>query len=421
MPPTVTLSSDAMSDAPAARAGLSLGRRFLVHLVRQVEYGQLLFRLPSGETIHRTGPRPGPSASLVLHRWRAVRRGLLGGDIGFAEAYMDGDWSTPDLTSLIEVVARNHATLVPALDGSRVARLMHRLLHLLRSNTKRGSRRNIPAHYDLGNAFYAAWLDEGMTYSSGFYEDSETTLEQAQIAKQDLVMDALALTGGEHVLETGCGWAGLAERLAFERGCHVVGLTLSPAQLEHARTRLPGCRVPGPLSSGPPTGTVELRRRDYRDMDGTFDRVVSIEMLEAVGKEYWPTYFATVHDRLRPGGVAVIQVITMAEERYAAYEHGTDFIQRHIFPGGMLPSDSVMRAQIDAAGMVLDGVHNFGASYARTLADWQARFQRAWPRLRTMGFDERFKRKWEYYLSYCEAGFLAGALDVGLYRMHRPG
>jgi cyclopropane-fatty-acyl-phospholipid synthase len=349
----------------------------------------------------------------------------LGGDIGFAEAYLDGDWSTPNLTALIELVARNHRTMLPALDGSRFARLMHRLLHLLRGNTKRGSRRNIPAHYDLGNAFYAAWLDAGMTYSSGFYEHSEMTLEQAQAAKQDLVMDALALNGGESVLEIGCGWGGLAERLALEHGCHVVGLTLSPAQLEHASTRLPGCRVPGPLSSGPPAGTVPmgtvaLRRRDYRDVTGTFDRVVSIEMLEAVGREYWPVYFSRVRDRLRPGGVGVLQVITMAEERYAAYERGADFIQRYIFPGGMLPSDNAMRAHIEAAGLVLDGVRNFGASYARTLADWQARFQRAWPRLRTMGFDERFKRKWEYYLSYCEAGFLAGALDVGLYRLHRP-
>ena len=412
MPPTVTLSST--GDRRVARtraAGLSLGRRFLVHLLRQVEHGQLLFRLPSGETIHRTGPLPGPSASLVLHRWRAVRRGLLGGDIGFAEAYMDGDWSTPDLTSLIELVARNHATMVPAMDGSRLARLMHRLLHLRRSNTRRGSRRNIQAHYDLGNTFYAAWLDEGMTYSSGVYEDSETTLEQAQFVKQNLVMDALALNGGESVLEIGCGWGGLAERLARERNCHVVGLTLSPAQLDHARIRFSGDRA---------SRNVELHRRDYRDIEGTFDRVVSIEMLEAVGKEYWPVYFARVHDRLRPGGVAVLQVITMAEAHYAAYERGTDFIQRHIFPGGMLPSDSIMHAQIAAAGLVLDGVWNFGPSYARTLADWQARFQSAWPRLRSMGFDERFKRKWEYYLAYCEAGFLAGALDVGLYRLHRP-
>jgi cyclopropane-fatty-acyl-phospholipid synthase len=410
MPATISLlgiDTDATPDR-----GLSLGRRFLVHLARQVERGQLLIRMPSGEAIHCTGPHPGPSVTMVLHRWRAVRRALLGGDIGFAEAYMDGDWSTPNLTSLIELVARNHETMVPTLDGSRIARLVNRLLHLRRVNSKRGSRRNIPAHYDLGNAFYAAWLDAGMTYSSGLYQNTETTLEQAQTAKQDLVMDALSLTGEERVLEIGCGWGGLAERLARERLCHVVGLTLSPAQLDHARAIFPDVGA---------SGTVELHRRDYRDVEGTFDRVVSIEMLEAVGKDYWPAYFAAVRERLRPGGVAVLQVITMAEDRYAAYERGADFIQRHIFPGGMLPSNSVLREQIASAGLLLDDVRTFGASYARTLADWQARFQRAWPRLRPMGFDERFKRKWEYYLAYCEAGFLAGALDVGLYRLHRPG
>ncbi len=416
MPANVTRLGIDAADTPSHATGFSLGRRFLLHLARQVEHGQLLIHMPSGETIHCTGASPGPSGTLVLHRWRAVRRLLIGGDIGFAESYMDADWSTPDLTALIELAARNHETMMPALDGSRIARLLNRLLHARRGNTKRGSRRNIPAHYDLGNAFYAAWLDPGMTYSSGLYETNETTLEQAQTAKQDLVMDTLSLTGGERVLEIGCGWGGLAVRLARERNCHVVGLTLSPAQLDHARDRILGSSP----KDGRAPGGVELHRRDYRDVDGTYDRVVSIEMLEAVGKEYWPTYFATVRDRLRPGGIAVLQVITMAEDRYTAYERGADFIQRHIFPGGMLPSDSAMRAHIADAGLLLDSLRTFGLSYARTLADWQARFQRAWPRLRPMGFDERFKRKWEYYLAYCEAGFLAGALDVGLYRLHRP-
>jgi cyclopropane-fatty-acyl-phospholipid synthase len=416
MPATVTLST--WSGAPAApRAGsLSLGHRFLLRLAHQVEHGQLLFHLPSGDVLHCSGPHPGPNARLVLHRWRAVRRLLIGGDVGFAESYIDGDWSTPDLTSLIELAARNHKTMMASIDGSRFARLVNRLLHLRKANTQRGSRRNIPAHYDLGNAFYEAWLDAGMTYSSGLYEHAETTLEQAQLAKQDLAIDGLALCGGERVLEIGCGWGGLAARLAREHHCHVVGLTLSPAQLDHARTLLPPCDA----DQHAKVGTVELHRRDYRDDTGTYDRIVSIEMLEAVGKEYWPTYFAALHDRLRPGGVGVLQVITMAEERYADYEQSADFIQRYIFPGGMLPSDSAMRMQIARAGLMLDGVRTFGASYARTLADWQTRFQRAWPRLGSMGFDERFKRKWEYYLAYCEAGFRAGALDVGLYCLHRP-
>ncbi|MSP03526.1 MAG: class I SAM-dependent methyltransferase [Acetobacteraceae bacterium] len=407
--PAIVISSDSVtSTAPASRP---LARRFMLHLARQVRHGQFHIQLPSGETIHCTGPHPGPSGLLSLHRWRAVRRLLTGGDIGFGESFMDGDWSSPDLPSLIELAARNHETMMPSLGGSRLARLAYRLFHVLRGNTRRGSRRNIPAHYDLGNAFYAAWLDPGMTYSSGLYEHPGTTLEEAQTAKQNLAMDALSLSGGERVLEIGCGWGGLAERLAREHGCHVTGLTLSPAQLDLARDRFPG---------GGASGRVELLRRDYRDVEGSFDRIVSIEMLEAVGKDYWPAYFATVHDRLRPGGVAALQVITMAEDRYAAYERGADFIQRHIFPGGMLPSDSVMRDRIAAAGLVLDSTRTFGESYGRTLADWRVRFHDAWPRLRTIGFDERFKRKWEYYLCYCEAGFRAGALDVGLYRLHRP-
>ncbi len=396
---------------PARMPILSLARRFLVRLCRQVEYGEIAIEMPFGEIIHCVGTRPGPSARLTLVRWRAVRRLLLGGDIGFAEAYMDGDWTSPDLTALIALAALNHVTMMPSLDGSRVARFVNRLLHLRRTNTKRGSRRNIPAHYDLGNEFYAAWLDRGMSYSSGLYHDADTTLEAAQTAKQDRVIEALELSGRERVLEIGFGWGGLAQRLAREHGCAVTGLTLSPAQWDYARANAGRNCAPG---------SIDFRLQDYREADGIYDRIVSIEMLEAVGKEYWSTYFATLRDRLRPGGIAVLQVITMAQDRYAAYERGTDFIQRHIFPGGMLPSDSAMRAGIADADLVLDGVTTFGLSYARTLADWRARFDRAWPGLGGMYSDLKFKRKWDYYLSYCEAGFRAGALDVGLYRLHRP-
>ncbi|MCC7426292.1 MAG: class I SAM-dependent methyltransferase [Alphaproteobacteria bacterium] len=410
--PADTLAVSGGTGAKRRGARFSLARRFLARLATQVEHGQLLIQTPAGETLQRVGPRPGPSATLTLARWRAVRRLLLGGDIGFAEAYMDGDWSTPDLAALIELAARNHRTMYASLNGSRLARWANRLGHLRSANTRRGSRRNIPAHYDLGNEFYAAWLDAGMTYSSGLYADARTSLEEAQAAKQDLAIEALAPREGQSVLEIGCGWGGLAERLARERGCRVTGLTLSPAQLAYARERMADLCA---------SGRADLRLEDYRDCTGTFDRIVSIEMLEAVGREYWPAYFATIRDRLRRGGIAALQVITMAEDRYAAYERGADFIQRHVFPGGMLPSDSVMRAQIAAAGLRLDHVTRFGASYARTLGDWQTRFQSAWPRLRAMGLDLRFKRKWEYYLAYCEAGFRAGAIDVGLYRVRRPG
>ena len=351
MPGTVTFTAATAARPPM---GLSLARRFIVRLARQIDRGQIVIQTPSGETIHCTGARPGPVARLTLYRWRAAWRLLMDGDIGFAEAYMDGDWSSPDLTALIELAAVNHAAMIPSMNGARLSRLIHRLSHLRRRNTKRGSQRNIPAHYDLGNDFYAAWLDPGMSYSSGFYAAADTTLEQAQTAKQDMAIAALNLSGGERVLEIGFGWGGLAARLAREHGCAVTGLTLSPAQLDLAGKTIAGACAPG---------SVELLLRDYRDTGGTFDRIVSIEMLEAVGKAWWPMYFGTLHDRLRPGGIAAVQAITMAEDRYAAYERGTDFIQRHIFPGGMLPTDGAIRAHAPAAGLAVDGVETFGLSY----------------------------------------------------------
>ena len=385
-------------------------RGILSRLVGMIEHGEIHIQTPSGEVIRGAGAHPGPVGRLTLHRARAVRRLLLDGDIGFGESYMAGDWSSPDLAALIEVVALNHDRMMPALSGSPLARLAHRLLHLGHANTKRGSAKNIPAHYDLGNDFYAAWLDPDMTYSSGLYEQAGWTLEQAQTAKQDAVIDGLRLAGGERVLEIGCGWGALARRLAREHGCHVTGLTLSSAQLDHAR----GC-----VGDGYGRGAVDLRLQDYRDVRGSFDRIVSIEMLEAVGKAFWPTYFSTLRDRLRPGGTAVLQVITMADAPFATYQHSVDFIQRHIFPGGMIPTDGLVRSHAQAHGLVLDGFRAFGAGYAQTLNHWRERFHRAWPKLRGAEFDDRFQRKWDFYLSYCEGGFRAGLLDVGLYQLRR--
>jgi cyclopropane-fatty-acyl-phospholipid synthase len=245
-----------------------------------------------------------------------------------------------------------------------------------------------------------------MTYSSALFNQPGLSLEAAQDAKLAKVVDVLELQGGERVLEIGCGWGGLAERLIREANCHVTGLTLSPAQLDHAQAR---------LSAGGLDGRHDLRLQDYREVHGLFDRIVSIEMLEAVGAEYWPIYFARLRDCLAESGRAVLQVITIAERYYETYRREPDFIQRHIFPGGMLPSQEILRTQIEKAGLVLRSVETFGESYAATLGEWQRRFQLAWPRLRAQGFDEAFRRKWEYYLAYCEAGFRAGSINVGLY------
>jgi cyclopropane-fatty-acyl-phospholipid synthase len=376
-------------------------------LLSSVRCGRLTLVTPSGVRLTHTPTAPGPEGTMVLHRWRTLSRLLAGGDVAGGEAYMDGDWSSPDLPSLIELVARN-AALVQTIGGSKIARLLNRLHHRMNANTRRGSKRNIVRHYDLGNEFYAAWLDPGMTYSSALYKNGSETLEDAQTAKQDRAIDLMALNGGERVLEIGCGWGGLAERLIHRSACHVTGLTLSPAQRAFATDRLKE------------TGATDLRLQDYRDTAGTFDRIVSIEMLEAVGESWWPAYFGTLRDRLRPGGTAVLQAITIAEDRFEEYRTCVDFIQRYIFPGGMLPSKTEMRRQIEAAGLELRSVETFGDSYARTLAEWRRRFLHAWPEIAKQGFDLRFKRMWDYYLSYCEAGFRSAATDVGLYVVVRP-
>ncbi|WP_158746894.1 cyclopropane-fatty-acyl-phospholipid synthase family protein [Acidisphaera sp. L21] len=405
-----------MSEASIGTARMQgLSANWLVkRLMRRLVVGSLVVHPPGGGQIAHYADRAGPDAVLVLHRWRAVRRLMLEGDIGFAESYMDGDWSSPDLTALIQLAAHNMSALGATIDGPGIVRGLNRVLHRLRPNSKAGAKRNIEAHYDLGNAFYAAWLDRSMTYSSALFSDADQSLEQAQRAKQDRVIDLLRLSGGETVLEIGCGWGGLAGRLARDAEAHVTGITLSPSQLGHAKATLQDTDV-------------DLRLQDYRDTTETFDRIVSIEMLEAVGAEYWPVYFERLRACLRPGGVAVLQVITIAEDRYEIYRRSADFIQRYVFPGGMLPSVSVLSGEIARAGLRLSSAEHFGHSYARTLREWRDRFHQAWPQLAgprgasvQIGGrmpDERFRRRWDYYLSYCEAGFLAGAIDVGLFQI----
>lgn len=386
-----------------------LYRRFLASLFEIMSVGRLTVVTPGGATHASTMRRPGAEATLVLHRWRALRRVLLGGDVAFAEAYFDGDWSSPDLPALIELAGQNGEALGAFAAGSWPARMVNRLRHALRDNTRAGSRRNIVAHYDLGNDFYRLWLDEGMSYSSGLYRTGAETLEAAQTLKQDRILEALRLRGGERVLEIGCGWGGLAERLA-RAGCNVVGITLSPSQLAYAEAHIAKAGL---------GDAVELRLQDYRDVPETFDRIVSVEMIEAVGQRHWPAYFGVLNDRLAEGGRAVLQAITIAEDRFGFYEGAPDFIQRYIFPGGMLPTPSIMAAQSEAAGLRLTTEELFGSSYARTLAEWRMRFAAAWPEIAAQGFDERFRRLWTYYLAYCEGGFRSRATDVGIYALTR--
>ncbi|MEQ1715546.1 MAG: cyclopropane-fatty-acyl-phospholipid synthase family protein [Hyphomicrobium sp.] len=384
--------------------------RMLALFFERFTAGTLVVELPSGKRIIRRAAH-GPEAVFKIARWRALSRLVARGDIGFAEGYMAGDWTTPDLAALFAWAQVNENALSPAWAGSAVQRLADRFRHIARANTRRGSRRNIAAHYDLGNDFYAAWLDPSMSYSSALYSDAAPTLEAAQSAKIDRAIELLEVTAGTKVLEIGCGWGALAERLIATHGSHVTGLTLSHEQLAYASAR---------LRDTDPTGTSAIMLKDYRDIAGTFDRIVSIEMLEAAGEKNWPAYFAKLRDCLNPGGVAVIQVITIEEPRFEAYRRRPDFIQRYIFPGGMLPTVQHMRELTAGAGLKLDHVELFGQSYARTLADWRERFLAAWPGMRGATGTERFRRMWEYYFSYCEIGFKTGATDVGLYRVRRP-
>lgn len=386
---------------------VALTRPFLQRLMGLIERGRLTVIMPDGEKLTAEGALPGPHATLTLTRLRALRRLIFGGDIGLAEAYRDRDFETPDLTALIELGAVNDTALRAMVSGTLPARIGNRLRHLLNSNTRRGSRRNIEAHYDLGNAFYQAWLDPSMTYSSAIFTDDTPSLEEAQQHKLDRIVAMLDLKGGERVLEIGCGWGALAERLA-QRGCHVTGITLSPAQLAFAEERIAASGL---------GENVALRLQDYRDIRETFDRIVSIEMIEAVGRRFWPSYFGTLRRALEPGGTVVLQAITIADRVFESYASGTDFIQRYIFPGGCLPSPRAMAEEVARAGLIQTRHEAFGASYARTLAEWRKRFQTAWPQIAPLGFDDAFKRIWEFYLCYCEAGFRAGTTDVGLFAL----
>lgn len=407
--------ADAGGAAPTgprdARPGWHVLQWPLRKLLKRVQAGRLVVTMPDGRRLEAAGPQPGPQAGLVLRRWRAVWRLLAQGDLGLALSWRDGDWTSPDLTALLLFGLANESAWGGAGSGSRAGRWLARLLHRARANTRSGSRRNIAFHYDLGNDFYARWLDDSMLYSSALYERDDDTLEAAQARRLERILELMRMRPGAEVLEIGCGWGTLAATLAQRFDARVTGLTLSTEQLAFARARAEAWGV---------AQRTDLRLQDYRDVQGTYDRIVSIEMIEAVGEDYWPTYFRTLADRLRPGGVAVIQAITIADAHFDSYRRGADFIQHCIFPGGMLPSPSALREQAARAGLELGEELLFGTSYARTLADWRARFLAAWPAIAAQGFDPAFKRLWQYYLCYCEAGFLAGRVDVGLYTLrHR--
>ncbi|NVK35172.1 MAG: class I SAM-dependent methyltransferase [Rhodobacteraceae bacterium] len=406
------MAEDVSFETASSRTGWQsplgyLARSVLRRLSHLTHEGSLRVELPSGEEVLFGTGTDTRIPTIQVHHYRAFWKIVRRGAIGFSEAYMDGDIDADDLVGFFEYFLKNRTQFEEKTPGFVKSGFMDRILHLARRNSKRGSRRNITEHYDLGNAFYRLWLDEKMIYSSACYGPGAETLEDAQKVKLQKITDLVKLTGQEKILEIGCGWGALALHIAAQSGARVEGITLSDEQLAYARD---AAREAG-LSD-----RCSFVLKDYRDQEGAYDRIVSIEMIEAVGEAYWPDYFKVLHDRLKDGGSAVIQAITIDEARYESYRNSAEFIQRYIFPGGMLPTREIMEEQAVKAGLRTDHVELFGQSYAQTLMDWRERFEDAWPEIAKLGFDEHFRRRWRYYLAYCEAGFRDGSIDVGFYR-----
>lgn len=385
--------------------------RLMTRWFEQLQRGQLTIDFPSGhrQTFGRVDVTP--QAALNINDPRLVLRMVFSGDLGLAESYLKGEWETPDLSALLTVGSINLDELSDALQSGFLSRLQGRLRHTMRANTKRGSRRNIAAHYDLGNSFYRQWLDSTMTYSSALFTDFNEPLSIAQDRKYAHLAAALDIQPGEQVLEIGCGWGGFAEYAATTLGCEIVGLTLSEEQATYAQTRIKEAGL---------MDRVDIRLQDYRDVDAVFDKIVSIEMFEAVGIENWPVYFQTLRQHLKPGGRATVQTITIEDERFDAYRKTPDFIQHYIFPGGVLPSPAKFVEFAGAQDLAITDEHFFGDSYAETLRRWKTAFLNAWPDIHELGFDERFRRMWLYYLCYSEVGFDTGKIDVAQFTIeHR--
>jgi cyclopropane-fatty-acyl-phospholipid synthase len=405
--------------------GAPAAARSAMRLLQNLRHGALTLCLPDGSQ-RRFGEHPQqsamhtanhPCASITLHNWNVFGAALKSGDIGFAESYIAGDWSTPNLTELLKVFSANRQQVDSMIFGSWAGRLLYRVKHLLNHNSRANSRKNIHAHYDLGNAFYRLWLDDTMNYSSAWFEgDLSRPLPDAQNAKVRRALHVAGVKQGDRVLEIGCGWGALAEQATVTLGASVVGVTLSTEQLSYANARMQGLGVS--TGSG---GRADLRLQDYRDIaDAPFDAICSIEMVEAVGRSYWPQYFETVHRLLKPGGRACVQSIVIDNALFDRYIASTDFIQQYIFPGGCLPCPREFRLQAEAAGLQVQDEFAFGADYAETLRRWRQAFLARKAEVAALGFDDRFMRIWEFYLAYCEAAFDTGDINLMQYTLVKP-
>ncbi|HAX22527.1 MAG TPA: SAM-dependent methyltransferase [Hydrogenophaga sp.] len=406
-----------MNSTTAPNAGFALPRnapaaaRSTLQLLQRLRHGSLTLQLPDG-SVQRFGHGEGIHASLSLHNWKVFGAALKSGDIGFAESYLAGDWHTPNLTDLLRLFIANRRDIEDVIYGSWFGRLAYWIKHKLNRNSRTNSRKNIHAHYDLGNAFYELWLDGTMNYSSALFESPEQDMVAAQHAKVRRALNMAGVQSGHRVLEIGCGWGALAEMATTEFGAALTGVTLSTEQLAFAQQRLERLGT---------SSRADLRLQDYRDInDGPYDAICSIEMVEAVGREYWSTYFQSVARLLKPGGRACIQSIVIADDHFDRYIQGTDFIQQYIFPGGCLPCPSAFRAEAQRAGLEVVDQFAFGPDYARTLQIWRDAFLHQQQRVLQLGFDQRFLRIWEFYLAYCEAAFAEGNVDVVQFTLRKP-
>jgi cyclopropane-fatty-acyl-phospholipid synthase len=395
----ITMTRD---NADAVLRDLPRAARLTLAFALNLEAGQLRVMLPDGRVLRFSAAQPGPKAVMIVHDLAFAEHFTKGGDIGLAEAFLNGEWDTPDLTEFLRLFCVNHAMITRLLADRPIIRWLQLFRHWLNRNTKAGSKRNIHAHYDLGNSFYSQWLDPSMTYSSALFAEGDD-LQAAQQRKYATLARDLGITSSDHVLEIGCGWGGFAEYVAKTIGCKLTGLTISREQFDYAQKRL--------FDQGL-NDKVSLRFQDYRDETGRYDHIASIEMFEAVGEDYWPVYFRKLAECLKPSGRAGLQIITIQDRYFKTYREEVDFIRRYIFPGGMLPCPRILTELGEKSGLKLTKTLEFGKDYAKTLDLWRDQFRAAWPQLTPLGFDERFRRMWEYYLAYCEAGFLAGNIDV---------
>ncbi|GIT91910.1 cyclopropane-fatty-acyl-phospholipid synthase [Jannaschia pagri] len=372
-------------------------------MLEQIRSGRMDVVLPDGRRFRHEGPEPGPVGEITVHDPNVFARLIREGDLGFTDAYLEGQWSTPDLMALFDLINKEGDSLIQQQPGLAFLRACEKLRFWLQRNTKAQAKKNISAHYDLGNDFYGLWLDDTMTYSAGIFDTGQESLETAQMSKYASIVDRMDVAPGDHVLEIGCGWGGFAEYAAKERGLRVTCLTLSREQLKFAQDRIDRLGL---------SDRVDFKLQDYRDERGTYDGIASIEMFEAVGQRYWPSYFNTLRDRLRPGRQASLQIITVPDRRWQVYIGSIDFIQKYIFPGGFLPAPFRLSEEIQRAGLEEGSSISIAKGYSLTLRRWFDRFNDQWDEVAALGFDDRFRRMWNTYLTSCAGAFEYGNCDV---------